>query len=301
MDTTKLMEPTDQRELTLQMTNSVSVLAENLDRIRTNDTNYYDSAKDKVQIRQYYQGIDTSVDGKELFRLLNRLLESTHQKQLIYGSGRRQNESGYHLKTWVDLHKDGTFRSLYSGKQADPIKVIEQGFIGIQQADIRDINGDDINIEHVVPQSWFGRKEPMRGDLHHLFYCEEDCNSFRGNKNYEDFPDYKPELFALEQIRDECGMANGQGGGEFEPEYGKGLVARATLYFLVRYPDKILSEYKNEVKNIPVLLKWHKEFPPNLIYEKHRNQAIYEVQGNRNPFIDFPDWAERVDFSRFLH
>ena len=44
------------------------------------------------------------------------------------------------------------------------------------------------NCEHVVPQSWFSKKEPMRGDLHHLFACESRCNSFRGNHAYFDFP-----------------------------------------------------------------------------------------------------------------
>ncbi|TIO08624.1 MAG: endonuclease I, partial [Mesorhizobium sp.] len=33
------------------------------------------------------------------------------------------------------------------------------------------------NCEHVVPQSWFGKKEPMRGDLHHLFSCEPRCKA----------------------------------------------------------------------------------------------------------------------------
>ena len=55
------------------------------------------------------------------------------------------------------------------------------------------------NCEHVVPQSWFEKKEPMRGDLHHLFACESGCNSFRGNIPYFDFPDFE------EAIRDACG------------------------------------------------------------------------------------------------
>lgn len=35
-------------------------------------------------------------------------------------------------------------------------------------------------------------------------------------------------------------------------------------------------------------------------YERHRNQAILEVQGNRNPLIDHPEWAEHIKFSRGL-
>ena len=48
------------------------------------------------------------------------------------------------------------------------------------------------NCEHVVPQSWFAKHEPMRGDLHHLFACEPRCNSFRGNTPYADFADDTP-------------------------------------------------------------------------------------------------------------
>lgn len=36
--------------------------------------------------------------------------------------------------------------------------------------------------------------------------------------------------------------------------------------------------------------------PPE-VYEKHRNGSIFERQGNRNPLIDRPDWAEKIDFS----
>lgn len=44
-----------------------------------------------------------------------------------------------------------------------------------------------------------------------------------------------------------------------------------------------------------MLLSWHEQNPPSL-YERHRNQAIFERQGNGNPFIDHPEWATEVDF-----
>ncbi|WP_313885224.1 endonuclease [Clostridium sp. DJ247] len=93
-------------------------------------------------------------------------------------------------------------------------------------------------------------------------------------------------------------MISNCGKGEvekFEPESGKGEAARAVLYFLLRYPGKIKEDRKNRI-NIDLLLKWHKEFPVSL-YEKHRNKAIYELQGNRNPLIDFPQCADSIDFS----
>jgi endonuclease I len=144
------------------------------------------------------------------------------------------------------------------------------------------------NCEHVVPQSWFNKAEPMRGDLHHLFACESGCNSFRGNIPYFDFPDFE------EALRSECGKRERDG---FEPSNGKGAVARATLYFLLRYPrqiDAVDEEYGPN--RILTLLDWHKDKRPT-DYERHRNAAIFELQGNRNPLVDHPDWADRITFT----
>jgi endonuclease I len=144
------------------------------------------------------------------------------------------------------------------------------------------------NCEHVVPQSWFGKREPMRGDLHHLFACETRCNSFRGNIPYYDFPDFE------EAVRDQCGKRETD---KFEPLGGKGAVARATLYFLLRYPGQIGDASREMQKDrLPILLDWHRQNPPDE-YERHRNLAIFDRQGNRNPLIDQPEWADRIDFS----
>jgi hypothetical protein len=141
-----------------------------------------------------------------------------------------------------------------------------------------------------VPQSWFEKLEPMRGDLHHLFTCEMRCNSFRSNNPYFDFPDYGTDV--AEVIKDECGKLEEN---RFEPEQNKGVVARAVLYFLLRYPGKIISEKGYSLKDIPMLVKWHKDNKVSL-YELHRNQQIYKAQGNRNPFIDYPELSDKVDF-----
>jgi len=49
---------------------------------------------------------------------------------------------------------------------------------------------------------------------------------------------------------------------------------------------------------LELLLKWHEKYPVS-IYEKHRNQSIQGVQGNRNPLIDFPTHVRKIDFSLF--
>jgi endonuclease I len=84
---------------------------------------------------------------------------------------------------------------------------------------------------------------------------------------------------------------------KFEPERGKGTVARAVLYFLLRYPRQVGDEGREmQPDRLPMLLDWHRQNPPDE-YEKHRNAAIFEKQGNRNPLIDKPDLAEKIDFS----
>ncbi|MDM5359060.1 endonuclease [Peribacillus sp. ACCC06369] len=236
---------------------------------------YYDESKDQELKRVYYQ--DDSLDREGL----KDLLVTTHKNQLNYSPHR-------HVYPWVDLQENGKLKSLYSGKGMDPVEVIEEDIriLEVLSRGIESTKMDNmlVNCEHVVPQSWFNKKEPMRGDLHHLFACEPTCNSSRSNFPYYDFEDYIPEASAA-GIKAGCGKSDE---GKFEPEYGKGIVARATMYFLLRY-EGIIDSGKI---NLALLLEWHRLFPVS-IYEKHRNQAIHEIQGNRNPFIDFPEMAEK--------
>ena len=65
--------------------------------------------------------------------------------------------------------------------------------------------------------------------------------------------------------------------------------------------DKVDLELNDKVNNgtapyhgkLSVLLQWHKQDPVDE-YEKQRNEKIYEIQGNRNPFIDHPEWVEKI-------
>jgi hypothetical protein len=89
------------------------------------------------------------------------------------------------------------------------------------------------NCEHVVPQSQFDRREPMRGDLHHLFACESRCNSFRGKTPTRSSPTSRrrPRWSAPSAAR---ASATGS-----EPAHDKGPAARAVFYFCLRYPGAV--------------------------------------------------------------
>jgi endonuclease I len=122
----------------------------------------------------------------------------------------------------VDLQSDRTLCSLYTGQRYDPAQLIAADFriaelrraeqtrltaleSGLDATAVEDAVKAALpyNCEHVVPQSWFGKAEPMRGELH-LFACESKCNSFRGNSPFTEFADF-PDFD--EVVRTHCGRA----------------------------------------------------------------------------------------------
>lgn len=262
---------------------------------------YYNESADQKNRDSYYKDITPLADPGSFYELLSAHLKNTHTKQFPY-------RPAMHVYPWVDLREmqpTPMLQSIYSGKSFDPKEFIEADFQNEQQRQklyesiMREAALDEAgeqagidfleaslpyNCEHVVPQSWFAKREPMRGDLHHLFACESGCNSFRGNIPYFDFPDFE------EAVRSACGKREE---GRFEPSAGKGAVARATLYFLLRYPKEVNRTAKEYTEDrLCILLDWHANFAVTR-YERHRNAAIFEKQGNRNPLIDYPEWGEQ--------
>lgn len=236
--------------------------------------NYYDEEGDARDRDEFYAPIKDSFEsanGDELFDDLNRLLTKNHHS-LGYKEARR------HLYGRIDRRPDGGLYYLYSGegpKNEEEVKDPARHKLG------------NYNCEHVVPQSWFNKKSTPKSDLHHLFTEEVQCNGSRGN-----YPLEETEGEVLPQ----CGIVDH--GESFEPNAGKGEVARATLYFITRYPGEVgNSNHESQAEDIQQLLKWHREYPVT-DYERHRNDTIEEVQGNRNPYIDYPELAEKVDFNQ---
>lgn len=238
---------------------------------------YYDEAADAQDRRDYYGSLADSFEktaGPDLFLQLHKLLSTTHKPpgQL----------PGDVLYARVDRRPDGALYPLYGGE--GPKNESE-----VRERNTRDLEG--YNLEHVVPKAWFDAQQPMRDDLHHLFTEERKCNSDRG-----DLP--LREVSGNVESLPQCGLVQTTHGKAFEPKAGKGEAARAILYFVTRHPG-LVGDQKNEmtVADLPKLLEWHRQYPVT-DYERHRNETIQDVQGNRNPYIDFPELAERVDFRR---
>lgn len=236
---------------------------------------YYDEQGDAQDRDRYYASVQDSFDDGDpqaLYRKLNQLI-SRGTRQLSYKEARDQ------LYSKIDRRPDGGLYYLYSGE--GPKNESE-----FQQPAKHKLS--NYNCEHVVPQSWFHKRSEMKSDLHHLFTEQVQCNGSRGNYPLDEVPpqvgDHIPN----------CGVVDD--GEAFEPKAGKGEVARATLYFLTRYPGMI-GDSNNEYQeaDLAQLLEWHREYPVS-DYERHRNDTIEEEQGNRNPYIDFPKLADAVDF-----
>lgn len=136
------------------------------------------------------------------------------------------------------------------------------------------------NTEHTFPQGFFSSGEPMKSDLHHLYPTNSTANSQRGNL---------PFGVVTGSTTWSVGGSK-KGGGVFEPrDVHKGAVARAMMYFVLRYQN--YSNFLTSQESI--LRKWHKDYQPTTI-DKKRNQAISLLQKNRNPFVDYPQYIERI-------
>jgi deoxyribonuclease-1 len=145
-----------------------------------------------------------------------------------------------------------------------------------------------INTEHTWPQSRFTGKysrDTQKSDLHHLFPTDSQMNSLRGNTIFGEV--------IKDSNKTKCNASKygpGQGASRdvFEPPQAhKGHVARALFYFSVRYELPISTA--EEV----ILKKWSRESPVD-DQEILRNNEIYKLQGNRNPFIDYPELADQI-------
>lgn len=145
-----------------------------------------------------------------------------------------------------------------------------------------------INCEHTWPQSRFNSNEDrftQKGDLHHLFPVDSRSNSSRSNI---DFGDVNGEPLT-NCPRSKRGDDLNTNSTSFEPpKEHKGNVARALFYFSVRYRisiDDIEEAYLKE---------WNRVDPVDQA-EKSRHEQIYQIQGNRNPFIDDSTLADQID------
>ena len=162
-----------------------------------------------------------------------------------------------------------------------------------------------LNREHSFPKSWWGGLTNVGAyvDLNHLYPSEMKANTAKSN-----YP--LGTVDRTQNIKFQNGITtvgypiNGQGGGAqyvFEPDdQYKGDFARTYFYMVTAYQDLtwkytyMMNQNLYPTLNtwsVNMLMKWHREDPVSQ-KEIDRNEAVYKIQNNRNPFIDFPELAE---------
>jgi len=158
-------------------------------------------------------------------------------------------------------------------------------------------NGDGWNREHIWAKSHGFPSETQDAyrDAHHLRPCDITVNSARGTKDFDNGGE--PHPVATECYTD---------ADSWEPRDAvKGDVARMMFYMATRYegenedPDLELVDYTGTDTDTPffgklsTLMEWNEEDPVDE-FERNRNEVVYSYQGNRNPFVDHPDFVNAI-------
>lgn len=173
---------------------------------------------------------------------------------------------------------------------------------GTDQCGNYNSENDCYNREHSWPQSYFNDAMPMRTDLFHVYPTDGWVNNKRGNDAYGVVNTTGSFWQSQNGSRSGANSYPGYQGTVFEPlDSFKGDLARTYFYMSTRYYGEdggwqtwsmaTGAELKPWVVNM--LMEWH-NMDPVSAKELDRNEAIYHIQGNRNPFIDHPEFADCI-------
>lgn len=244
----------------------------------------------------YKKGKLAGLNGYGLKTALHKLVKKTHQAR-HYGELYRAYLKG---DLDVDFEGDRSIVDIYSEnpKGEDSYNFHSRSdTCGSYRAE-----GDCFNREHVFPQSGFYKKLPMRADYFHIFPTDGKVNNMRSNYPYGEVT--KVEWKSKNGSKLGKNRSLGYNGYFFEPinEF-KGDIARALLYFAIRYEDRITSfhhvmldgtsDHVYKKNFLAVLIRWHK-LDPVSDHERRRNDNGESFQGNRNPLIDHPEYVSQI-------
>lgn len=178
------------------------------------------------------------------------------------------------FSTIDDYNSDDTIECVYTGR-----KVYTTGIPSVNPP-------QSMNTEHTFPQGFFSQAEPMRSDVHHLYPTDETANNRRNNYDFGN---------VVSNITWENGGSklgyDASGSLVFEArDQHKGNIARCLFYFLIRYQN--YGGFMDAVQE-NVLRQW------NLLdtvdaRERFRENGIEAFQNNRSPFVDHPEFIDRI-------
>ena len=245
--------------------------------ISTTTSNTSVSTDYSSDYKGYYKSITSSMTGGTNGTLRQALTELIDNPKVYKYSGADSNCLGYLLST-TDVDKDGKMVLFYSQDKITPEKA------------------GDWNREHVWPQSLSGGlygKEGPGADMHHIRPTATNTNSNRGNLKYGNVN----HSTAKESHNTTYGtntLSGWYGGGYFEPlDTVKGDAARICLYMYTCYYASGSLKLNNVAKDVKTLVDWSNLDLPSE-QEKIRNEKVFALQGNRNPYIDHPEWVNKI-------
>ena len=238
-----------------------------------------------AQPQGYYNGTE-GLTGNALKTALHNIIKTdNHTSYSGLWSAYQQTDKKPNGKVW-DIYSDvpnGTPSYQYT--------------FGSDQCGSYNGEGDCYNREHLWAQSWTNDDSKHKTDLHHVYPTDGYVNNRRGNYAFGEVNNAS----WTSQNGGKLGSntVSGYNGTVFEPidEY-KGDIARALMYISVRYYQEDSGWSTSDMTNksvikdwaMTMLLRWHEEDPVD-DKEINRNNAVYNIQRNRNPFVDYPDFA----------
>lgn len=237
----------------------------------------------------YYDNLNTDLEGSAFRAELAELITDTHTKYTSYSG----LANAFKVAD-ADPDKNGNVIWFYTGTS-----VPFSGFGG---------SVGDTNREHVWPKDGgdaFPAESGPGSDAHHLRPTETQLNSTRGSKNFDEVAQTSANIVKENGSSGYGNSAYGadalcySSGSFFYPAKGyRGATARILFYMQTRWGDHNLefvdgAGSSKTIGKISTLLKWHLEEPPTE-EEIRRNEAVFGLQGNRNPFIDHPEYAAQI-------
>ena len=205
--------------------------------------------------------------------------------------------------TGAGYENDNTIYDIYTENPTGSAG--ECGFIYGTSQDTGSGGGSECQVynrEHIIPQSVFAQASPMRNDAHFIPPTDKRVNALRA-----DFP--HGNVATASTTTNNGGKLGtsavpGYVGTVFEPNPAfKGDIARMYFYFATCYENTVatynyemFNNTSNQVFNpvfLNMLISWHQADPVSE-FEITRNNAIYARQGNRNPYIDHPEYVCQI-------
>lgn len=201
---------------------------------------------------------------------------------------------------------DGTVLDIYSENPNGNDSYVFN--FGMDQCGNYGGEGDCYNREHLMPQSWFNSALPMKSDIHHVVPTDGYVNGVRGHLPFGEVG--SANYVSANGSKRGNNTVPGYNGEVFEPiDEFKGDIARVYFYMATRYENEIAS-WENENDGsmatlngtsnqvfenwmLDMLLDWHQNDPVSQ-REIDRNVDAYNFQGNANPFVDHPEFIDKI-------